>query len=330
MGDHRSVQKIHPLTSSIQTVYFLSEKFARVDCPSLNFRPAYLEFSRRHPTESTRLKSFLVFLAISLDRDVTLWYYTFVNFFALSLEGYRSATMSPRFTPFTLSREGSPEGPLNDATNVYLLSAFVSSSSRSFAASHVHDRNALNPFRLKRLRTTFFATEGWVPPHPRKSAASANHNFQQLTHCFRPSPHGGSLCFHEVTHCPICKPFLLIMLQQYPGVCIPPTRRGLKFYFKSGSTIVSSSECTRISTLGPRIREVRLRHAYGDSPFCLELTTVSCRLLTGVCHSEAPSGRKYCVPFTGSCSRRRSCCKSSLRSTKSISEVLITRRSEAE
>ena len=46
-------------------------------------------------------------------------------------------------------------------------------------------------------------------------------------------------------------------------------------------------------------------------------------------HSEGPNGRKYCVPFTGSCRRRRSCCRSALRSTKSISEVLITRRSEA-
>ena len=50
----------------------------------------------------------------------------------------------------------------------------------------------------------------------------------------------------------------------------------------------------------------------------------------GRLYSEAPSGRKYCVPLTGSWRRRRSCCKSSLRSTKSISEVLITRRSEAE
>src|SRR6267142_2822612 len=47
------------------------------------------------------------------------------------------------------------------------------------------------------------------------------------------------------------------------------------------------------------------------------------------CYSEGPSGRKYCVPLTGSCRRRSSCCKSALRSTKSISEVLITSRSEA-
>jgi hypothetical protein len=47
-------------------------------------------------------------------------------------------------------------------------------------------------------------------------------------------------------------------------------------------------------------------------------------------YSDAPRGRKYCVPFTGSCRRRRSCCRSALRSTKSISEVLMTRRSDAE
>src|SRR5229473_1446227 len=46
-------------------------------------------------------------------------------------------------------------------------------------------------------------------------------------------------------------------------------------------------------------------------------------------YSEAPSGRKYCVPLTGSCSLRSNCCRSSLRSTKSISEVLMTSKSDA-
>ena len=46
-------------------------------------------------------------------------------------------------------------------------------------------------------------------------------------------------------------------------------------------------------------------------------------------YSEAPKGRKYWVPLTGSWRRRRSCWRSSLRSTKSMSEVLMTRRSEA-
>src|SRR6266446_2238658 len=46
-------------------------------------------------------------------------------------------------------------------------------------------------------------------------------------------------------------------------------------------------------------------------------------------YTEGPRGRKYWVPLTGSWRRRRSCWRSALRSTKSISEVLITRRSEA-
>ncbi len=37
-----------------------------------------------------------------------------------------------------------------------------------------------------------------------------------------------------------------------------------------------------------------------------------------------PSGKKYCVPFTGWLSRSSNCCKSWFRSTKSISDVSIT------
>jgi hypothetical protein len=46
-------------------------------------------------------------------------------------------------------------------------------------------------------------------------------------------------------------------------------------------------------------------------------------------YSEVAKGRKYWVPLTGSWRRLRSCWRSSLRSTKSMSEVLMTRRSEA-
>src|SRR5271157_4842461 len=45
------------------------------------------------------------------------------------------------------------------------------------------------------------------------------------------------------------------------------------------------------------------------------------------CSSE-PSGRKYCVPRIGSLTRRSSACKSSLRSTKSISDVFTISKSE--
>ena len=45
--------------------------------------------------------------------------------------------------------------------------------------------------------------------------------------------------------------------------------------------------------------------------------------------SAPPSGRKYCVPRMGSLTRRSNFCRSSLCSTKSISEVFTTSRSEA-
>ena len=41
------------------------------------------------------------------------------------------------------------------------------------------------------------------------------------TNCSKFSPLAASLCFQRLTHCPICKPFALITLQQYPGVCTP-------------------------------------------------------------------------------------------------------------
>jgi len=44
--------------------------------------------------------------------------------------------------------------------------------------------------------------------------------------------------------------------------------------------------------------------------------------------SSGPRGRKYCVPRIGSLTRRSNACKSSLRSTKSISEVFTISRSE--
>lgn len=44
--------------------------------------------------------------------------------------------------------------------------------------------------------------------------------------------------------------------------------------------------------------------------------------------SRLPNGRKYCVPLMGAETFRSNSCKSSFRSTKSISEVFTTRRSE--
>ncbi len=44
--------------------------------------------------------------------------------------------------------------------------------------------------------------------------------------------------------------------------------------------------------------------------------------------SWPPRGRKYCVPLIGAETLRNSSCRSSLRSTKSISEVFTIRRSD--
>src|SRR5690348_2248434 len=78
-----------------------------------------------------------IFLPISLDKDVTLWYNTFANCFTLlapsiegSLEGNSSATMSRRL--FTLSCEGSLEEPLLNKTNATPLSSVFSNTSALF------------------------------------------------------------------------------------------------------------------------------------------------------------------------------------------------------
>ena len=166
------------------------------------------------------------------------------------------------------------------------LSVLFSSTSKSFTVPSVHDRNTLNSFPFKRLRTAFFATAGWggstIAPlhsHPRNSAKSAaccslssnslritsladphtltpveSHpyqkrrgggirrsyknsktlpgfsarpNFQSLTNCSLLSPLFGFLCFHALTHCPICNPFVLMALQPYRGggIALYPERR---------------------------------------------------------------------------------------------------------
>ena len=90
----------------------------------------------------------------------------------------------------------------------------------------VHDRNVLNSFCFKRLRTTLLVTEGWgttaalIPNpeplapvfslqltyprrigHPKRSEGSLLISFQQLTNCSNLSPLSCFLCFHALTHC---------------------------------------------------------------------------------------------------------------------------------
>ena len=77
----------------------------------------------------------------------------------------------------------------------------------------VYDRNALNSNPLNALRTAFFATEGWGS---RPSYKVRNQDVDSRVHSS--SPLAACLCFQRLTHCSICKPFVLITLQQYPGV----------------------------------------------------------------------------------------------------------------
>ena len=83
----------------------------------------------------------------------------------------------------------------------------------------------------------------------------------------------------------------------------------------SGLALLKFRRRQVISQLTARIRHIPGRMSHTICPF--------------VNYSDAPSGRKYCVPLTGSWSRRSSCCRSELRSTKSMSEVLMTSRSDA-
>lgn len=48
---------LHPSFTK-QTAYFPSDKFAKIDSSSINFRPVSPEFSRGYSIEFTRLKSF--------------------------------------------------------------------------------------------------------------------------------------------------------------------------------------------------------------------------------------------------------------------------------
>ena len=60
---------------------------------------------------------------------------------------------------------------------------------------------------------------GGYAPYPRnpQQSAATKHNFQQLAHCSHFSPPLRLLCFHALTHCPICNPFVLNAIQQCRG-----------------------------------------------------------------------------------------------------------------
>ena len=62
---------------------------------------------------------------------------------------------------------------------------------------------------------------------------------------------------------------------------------------------------------------------------CLDLQSWLVPQIThALAASSAPKGKKYCVPLMGAETFRSNCCRSSLRSTKSISEVFTISRSD--
>ena len=87
-------------------------------------------------------------------------------------------------------------------------------------------------------------------------------SFQQLTNCSRFLPSHNSLCFHALTNYPICNPFVLITLQQYPGVGgIMPSFR---HYFSSqvpSSAMTSDSLLSRVTSHESPVTPFVLLHA---------------------------------------------------------------------
>src|SRR6266849_3076940 len=92
----------------------------------------------------------------------------------------------------------------------------------------------------------------------------------------------------------------------------------------AGGYFCGETASVMIVSVAPGVGERRPGHSRGQEERQKAPATVRGRYI-----SEGPNGRKYWVPFTGSWRRRRSCWRSELRSTKSMSEVLMTRRSEA-
>ena len=118
----------------------------------------------------------------------------------------------------------------------------------------VHDRNALNSFRSKHLRTTFFATEGWgmiSAPVASPEGFATVYSFQQLT----------TIKF--------CNSSVLITIQNARGGYPLPVLN-LKFYFNPQSS--------RSLPPSPRSsRDASAERGCGNSSF-LQLTASGQRL----------------------------------------------------
>src|SRR5579859_770364 len=101
----------------------------------------------------------------------------------------------------------------------------------SFTSAHpLRDRNTLNSFLAKLLRTAFIGTEGWGSKGSCKNLSLYHYNL----YATRNSPHACVLCFQQLPTVKFCNSFLLITIQIARGwVGMPLSVLGLKFYFMS-------------------------------------------------------------------------------------------------
>ena len=79
-----------------------------------------------------------------------------------------------------------------------------------------------------------------------------------------PQPLHPVFCFQSLTHCPISKPFILITLQQYPGVCTPLPVPHVKFYLNCPGSPHSPAHLPR-TVFATRTSAVTPRHFRGTS-----------------------------------------------------------------
>lgn len=136
-GSSSSLLSVFPLISQQTHGLLPRGHLATFDRFSLNPRAFCPELSRAIPQNAFGL-NFSIFFPFALDRDVTLWYYAFVN-------SERSATVSRHAALHKL------------AQLQYSLNLFPFIHFHTLCAQ----RSARNSFCINHFRSLFRATEGW-------------------------------------------------------------------------------------------------------------------------------------------------------------------------
>ena len=107
------------------------------------------------------------------------------------------------------------------AVSQNLRNAFLSArgnSSSSLRITSLADPHSLTPIELHPYQKhRGGGIRGSYKNSKTLPGFSARPNFQSLTNCSQLSSLFGFLCFHALTHCPICNPFVFMTLQPYRG-----------------------------------------------------------------------------------------------------------------